>query len=171
MQILRYPDKRLELPSAQVTEADLPEIRELLPQMTELMKKANGVGLAAVQVGIHKRFALLDLSKDPYYDPKTGGEPILVVINPVILEATNETRMTEGCLSLPFLEEVVDRYSSIKIEYLDENWVKHVRSFEGILAQCLQHEVEHFDGILLTRDLSHMRLQMYRKKLQKRGLL
>lgn len=165
MNLVRFPDPILNQVSREVTESDLEAIINVVPTMTALMLKHNGVGLAAVQAGMLKRFAILNRKADPYYDPNTPATSI--IINPEILDQKNMVRVSEGCLSLPLFSEIFDRAESITVKYRDENWVEKTEEFTGLMAQCLQHEIEHFDGILQSDKVSIMKKQMWEKKLKK----
>lgn len=163
LKLLKYPSPVLNQISNDCVESDLQLIKDVYLQMIEVMNQPKGVGLAAVQVGILKRFCLLqnpsDL-KNPY-----------IIINPVVIESLDLTKKQEGCLSLPLFYEPVDRYQQITVAYMDETWTSRTAVFVDIEAQCLQHEIDHFNGRLLLDDLSPMIKQMYNKKLIKKGIL
>lgn len=169
MKLIRYPDPILDRRSSELTEVDLESVKNVIQPMTDLMLKCNGVGLAAVQVAIVRRFAVLNMKADPYYDVATPA--VLTIINPEILETKNPVRLTEGCLSLPLYSEFQDRYADITVKYRDLDWNEVTKEFSGVIAQCIQHEILHMNGTLLIHADSPMKVQMYRKKLKKRGAL
>lgn len=166
MELILYPNPLLNQRSEEVKESDLEAIKILIPGMVSLMNQHQGVGLAAIQAGILKRFSVLDMTKDPYYDPL--GPAVLTIINPVVTEKKSPIRLQEGCLSLPLFQEVMDRHSDITVTFRDENWVEHTREFSGLIAQCIEHEIQHMDGQLILEQVSPLVRQMYIKKLKKR---
>ena len=170
MKLVRYPDPVLNQRSVEVVESDLEAIKNVIAPMTKIMNEHNGIGLAAVQVGILKRFSLLNLKADPYFTKYELPEVVLL-IKPEVLEKKDPVRMQEGCLSLPLYSEFQERFATIVVKYRDENWAEHTREFTGLAAQCILHEIEHMDGSLLINKDSPMKVQMYRKKLKKRGAL
>lgn len=161
LQIIRYPDPILNEKSLECIETDLKYINEQISQMTTLMNNMNGVGLAAVQVGILKRFAII---KD------SAGKSNLI-INPVLIATENLIDMREGCLSLPYFFETVARFDEITISYRDIHWVEHTAIMSGQEAQCLQHELAHMDGQLILGYVSKQKQDMWKKKATKKGVL
>jgi peptide deformylase len=160
--IIRYPDPRLLERSEDCVETDLPLIKDSLSEMTRLMATLKGVGLAAIQVAIPKRFCIL-----------LSGQEVLVLINPVILpelEYDYETK-NEGCLSLPGFLELVERPTEVTIAYRDIEFVQREAVLSGIEARCILHELDHMNGKLLVDQVSVMKKQMYVKKLKKRGYM
>lgn len=144
---------------------DYPNLKELIENMFETMDHANGVGLAAPQIGLPIRVVVVDLdvlSEDyPEYEDFRK-----VFINAHILERSGGNEdMEEGCLSLPGISEVVPRENRIRIRYHDENFNEHIEEIEGYLARVLQHEFDHLDGKLFVDHISPFRKQMIRKKL------
>ena len=159
--ILTAPDPRLKVVSEPVTKVDA-EIRTLVDDMIETMYGADGIGLAAIQVGIPKRILVMDL------DQKDGKKNPKAYINPVILWASEEmATFEEGCLSVPKIWHEVERPARIKAEYLDRDGKKQELEAEGLLATCLQHEMDHLNGILFVDHLSKLKRSMALKKLQK----
>jgi peptide deformylase len=157
--ILEFPDPRLRTiakPVAEVTDAT----RRIVADMFEIMYVAPGIGLAATQVNIHQQIIVMDISEDKS-DPQ-------VFINPVItvLDAELES-YDEGCLSVPGFYETVERPKGVKIEALDRNGETFVIETEGLLAVCIQHEVDHLNGKLFVDYLSNMKRQRIRQKLEK----
>jgi len=159
--ILTAPDPRLKLVSEPVETVD-GEIRTLIDDMIETMYDADGIGLAAIQVGVSKRILVLDI------DQKDGKKNPRAFINPVIIWASEETAtFEEGCLSIPEIWDEVERPARIKAEYLDRDGKKQELEAEGLLAVCLQHEMDHLEGILFVDHLSKLKRSMALKKLQK----
>jgi len=164
--IVEVPDPRLRQISTPVEEVD-DEIRRLVADMFETMYAAPGIGLAAIQVGVPKRLLVIDLQEPE----EEGGEPVrkpLVFINPEILDNSDrEVPYTEGCLSIPDQYADVDRPDRIRARWLDENGVAHAEEIDGFLAVCLQHEMDHLNGILFIDHLSRLKRDMVLKKLAK----
>jgi peptide deformylase len=128
-------------------EADDPTIKDLVVQMLEKLYELNGAGLAAPQVGISKRVVVVDIRQEP--------KTVYVMVNPRILRTSDEmVESDEGCLSLPLLRATIMRYSYITVEYLDENFERHEVEADGFLSCCLQHELDHLDGIVYIDHLS-----------------
>jgi peptide deformylase len=164
--ILEVPDPRLRQVSTPVEEVTH-ETRQLIADMFETMYVAPGIGLAAVQVGVPKRLLVIDL-QEPEVE---GGEPIKdprVFINPEILtHSDHDVPYTEGCLSVPDQYAEVDRPDRIRARWLDENGVQHEEDIDGMLAVCLQHEMDHLEGILFIDHLSRLKREMILRKIAK----
>jgi peptide deformylase len=143
------------------------DLRALIADMFETMYAAPGIGLAAIQVGIPKRVLVIDLQEPE----EEGGEPVKdprVFINPQIVEHSDrEVPYTEGCLSVPDQFADVDRPDRIRARWLDEKGESHDEVIEGLLATCLQHEMDHLEGILFIDHLSRLKREMILKKLAK----
>ena len=159
--IITEPDKLLRQVSKPVSKVGKKE-QELMADMLETMYAANGIGLAAIQVGIPQRIIVMDICKE-----KNKKEPRFFV-NPIIknkdpLKATYE----EGCLSVPNQFAEVDRPSKCEVEYLDYNGNKQLLKAEGLLATCIQHEMDHLEGILFIDYLSKLKRSIIIKKLSK----
>ncbi len=165
-QIIEVPDPLLRQKSTPVEKVD-DELRALIADMFETMYAAPGIGLAAIQVGIPKRVLVIDL-QEPLEE---GGEPVKdprVFINPEIVEhSEQEVPYTEGCLSVPDQFADVDRPDRIRARWLDENGKQHEEVIEGLLATCLQHEMDHLEGVLFIDHLSRLKREMILKKLAK----
>ena len=159
--ILTAPDPRLKAVSTEVEKVDA-EIRKLAADMADSMYKADGIGLAAVQIGVAKRVIVMDLDqKDGKKNPKT-------FINPKILWASDEmATFEEGCLSVPEIWDDVERPARIKAEYLDLDGKRVELEADGLLATCLQHEMDHLQGVLFIDHLSRLKRSMAMKKLTK----
>jgi peptide deformylase len=164
--ILEVPDPLLRQKSTPVEKVD-DGVRALVADMFETMYDAPGIGLAAIQVGVPKRILVIDL-QEPVEE---GGEPVKdprVFINPEILDSSDqEVPYTEGCLSVPDQYAEVDRPDRIRARWLDENGAQHEADIEGLLATCLQHEMDHLEGILFIDHLSRLKREMILKKLAK----
>jgi len=159
--ILTAPDPRLKAVSTNVEKVD-DEVRKLIEDMTDSMYEADGIGLAAVQIGVPKRVIVIDL------DQKEGKKNPRAFINPKILWASEEMALfEEGCLSVPEIWDDVERPARIKAEYLDRDGNTQVLEADGMLATCLQHEMDHLEGILFIDHLSKLKRSMVLKKLQK----
>ena len=138
------------------------EEQQLMDDMLETMYAANGIGLAAIQIGIPKRIIVMDISKD-----KNKKEPRYFV-NPIIKNKdTIKSTYEEGCLSVPDQFAEIDRPKKCDVEYLDYNGKKKVLNAEGLLATCIQHEMDHLEGILFIDYLSKLKKTMIIKKLSK----
>lgn len=144
---------------------DYPNLKELIANMFETMDRADGVGLAAPQIGLPIRVVTIDLNvlSDEYPEYKDFRK---AYINAHILEVTGEeVSMEEGCLSLPGIHETVKRGNKIRVKYLDEDLVEHDEVVEGYLARVMQHEFDHLDGKMFIDHLSALRKQMIKGKL------
>ena len=156
--ILEFPDPRLRTKATPVDVVD-DALRKLIDDMFETMYAAPGIGLAATQVDVHKRLLVADVSAE-----KT--EPV-VLINPEILEKDGVEVMEEGCLSVPGFYEEVERAEHIRVRALDRNGETFEMEAEGLLAVCIQHEMDHLEGKLFVDYLSEVKRQRIRKKLLK----
>lgn len=156
--ILEYPDTRLRTKASPVVDFDA-ALGTLIGDMLETMYAAPGIGLAATQVDVHQRLLVIDISAD-------RDQP-LVFANPEILAREGVGTMEEGCLSVPGIFDEVDRAASVRVRYQDQNGTFHEAGFEGLLAVCLQHEMDHLDGRLFVDYLSELKRERIRKKLEK----
>ncbi len=158
LKILEFPDPRLRKKAVAVTDID-DDLRNLIDDMLETMYAAPGIGLAATQVDVHKRLLVADISAEKD-DPQA-------LINPEILEKHGTTISEEGCLSVPGYFEEVERAESIRVRYLDRDGAAVEKNAEGLLAICIQHEIDHLNGKLFVDYLSEAKRQRIRKKLEK----
>ena len=159
--ILTEPNKLLRQISKTVEKVK-DEERKLMDDMLDTMYAANGIGLAAIQIGIPKRIIVIDISK------KEDEKKPMFFVNPVILKKNDEkATYEEGCLSVPNQFAEVDRPSSCDVEYLDYEGNKKILKAEGLLATCIQHEMDHLEGILFIDYLSKLKETMIVKKLSK----
>ncbi len=156
--ILEYPDTRLRTRAEPVTSFDA-ELGQLLDDMFETMYAAPGIGLAASQVDVHQRLIVIDLSKE-------CTQP-LVFINPEILARDGVGVMEEGCLSVPGIFDEIERAAKIRVRFQDRTGSTHEQELDGMLAVCLQHEIDHLEGKLFVDYLSELKRQRIRKKLDK----
>lgn len=158
LQILHYPDPKLRNKALEVTEIN-EEIQQLVNDMQETMYDDGGIGLAAIQVNIKKRVIVMDLSEEK-------NEP-MCLINPKILETGGKEKMQEGCLSVPGYYDYVERAEWIKCRYLDLEGNEQIIEADGLLAVCIQHEIDHLDGKLFIDYLSPLKQNRLKKKLEK----
>ena len=156
--ILEFPDPRLRTRAADVETVD-DQLRKLIDDMFETMYDAPGIGLAATQVDVHQRLLVVDVSTD-----KTEPHAL---INPVIVEKDGVTATEEGCLSVPGYYEEVERAEHIRVRFLDRNGEQQEMEAEGLLAVCIQHEMDHLEGKLFVDYLSEAKRMRIRKKLVK----
>lgn len=159
--ILRYPDPRLHTVAAPVREVDA-RVRELIERMFATMYAANGIGLAATQVDVHERLIVIDVSEE--------RNQRLVLINPVIEWASPETRKgEEGCLSVPGIYDGVERSVAVRVRALDGEGAERVIEAEGMLAVCIQHEMDHLQGKVFVDHLSMLKQTRIKAKLAKQA--
>ena len=156
--ILEFPDKRLRKQAKKVTEIDK-TIKNLVDDMFETMYEAKGVGLAATQVNIHRRIIVIDVSEEK-------DEP-LCLINPKIISEEGEEESEEGCLSVPNFFETVSRAEIIKVKAQDKEGVEFELEAEGLLAICIQHEIDHLEGKLFVDYISALKRNRIKNKLVK----
>jgi len=159
LEILQYPDPRLHLPAAKVEKIDA-TTRQLVSDMVETMYAAEGVGLAATQVNVHKQIVVIDASED-----RSG---LRVFINPEIMRREGMALNQEGCLSVPGVYDNVERADSVTVTALDENGARFTLNASGLLATCIQHEMDHLQGKVFVEYLSELKLNRIRAKLKKR---
>ncbi len=158
LDILHYPDPRLRLIAKPVDKVDS-SIHRLLDDMLETMYAAPGIGLAATQVNVQKRILVTDISSDQ--------DAPLFLINPEIISLEGEEEMEEGCLSVPDVTELVQRAEKISLRALDRDGKPIEMEVDGLLAVCIQHEIDHLDGKLFVDYLSSLKRNRIRKKLEK----
>jgi peptide deformylase len=158
-EILRYPDPRLHTVAAPVTAVD-EAIRTLVADMAETMYAAPGIGLAATQVDEHVRVIVIDASET--------RDQLLVLINPEIVAREGEQECEEGCLSVPGIYDRVVRAASVRVRALGVDGQAWEREFEGLIAVCVQHEMDHLEGRVFVEHLSRLKQTRIRAKLAKR---
>lgn len=156
--ILHYPDERLHTIAAPVARVDA-RIRQLVRDMADTMYAAPGIGLAATQVDVHERVIVIDISD-------TRSE-LQVFINPEILESGGEEESEEGCLSVPGIFDFVRRAARVKVRALDDQGISRIIDADGLLAVCIQHEMDHLQGKVFVEYLSRLKQQRIAAKLKK----
>ncbi len=159
--IVAYGDPVLKKIGTEI-DKDYPELKQLISDMFDTMYYANGVGLAAPQIGLPIRLFIVDTGDDE--DGTKGYKRVF--INPEILEETGEPwSFNEGCLSIPDIRENILRKPNIKVSFFDENWVEHTEDVYGLAARVIQHEYDHIEGKLFTDKVSVLRKTMLKSKL------
>lgn len=160
LNILQYPDDRLHTIAQPVEEFD-DKILALVADMAETMYQARGIGLAATQVNVHRQVVVMDLSEE--------RDQLRVFINPVITHKEGDTEFEEGCLSVPGIYETVHRAERVTVEAYDEHGEKFVLEADGLLAICIQHELDHLAGKVFVEYLSSLKQNRIKTKLKKRA--
>lgn len=158
LNILRYPDARLHKLAAPITVFD-DGLKKLVADMAETMYAAPGIGLAATQVDVHKQVIVVDVSE--------RRDSLVVLVNPEIVEAIGESDIEEGCLSVPGIYELVPRAERVKVRAFDQNGKAFTLDVQGLLAVCIQHEMDHLQGKVFIEYLSQLKQQRVRAKLAK----
>jgi len=159
LDILQYPDPRLTMPAQRVEKID-ESVRKLVDDMVETMYAAPGVGLAATQVDRHLQIIIIDVSDD--------RSDLRVFINPEITRREGVATNSEGCLSVPGIYDNVDRAESVTVTALDRNGSRFTLNASGLLATCIQHEMDHLEGKIFVELLSDLKQNRIRTKLKKR---
>lgn len=159
LEILQYPDPRLQTPAKRVERID-ESVRKLVEDMTETMYAAPGIGLAASQVDVHLQVIVIDVSED--------RSDLRVFINPEITRREGMAANQEGCLSVPGVYDNVERADSVTVTALDRNGSRFTLNASGLLAACIQHEMDHLQGKIFVEYLSELKLNRIRAKLKKR---
>lgn len=173
--IVAYGDPVLRKKAVDITK-DYPNLSQLIANMFETMKSAKGVGLAAPQIGVSIRLFIIDaapyvVNDDDDDDEEEEDEEDLknfkkVFINAHIVKEDGEKwKFNEGCLSIPTIREDVERQPELKIRYVDENFMEHEETYDGIKARIIQHEYDHIDGILFTDRINPLRKRLLKRKL------
>ena len=158
LNILRYPDARLHKAAAPVTVFD-EALKKLVADMAETMYAAPGIGLAATQVDVHKQVIVVDVSE--------RRDSLVTLVNPEIVEAVGVSDIEEGCLSVPSIYELVERAERVKVRAYDQNGNPFTLEAQGLLAVCIQHEMDHLKGKVFIEYLSQLKQQRIRAKLAK----
>jgi peptide deformylase len=158
LNILRYPDARLHKVAVPVTVFD-EALKKLVADMAETMYAAPGIGLAATQVDVHKQVIVVDVSE--------RRDSLVVLVNPEIVEAVGVSDIEEGCLSVPSIYELVERAERVKVRAYDQNGNAFTLEAQGLLAVCIQHEMDHLEGKVFIEYLSQLKQQRIRAKLAK----
>ena len=158
--ILRYPDPRLHTRAAPVLKVD-DSIRKLVADMAETMYEAPGIGLAATQVDVHQRVVVIDVSED--------NSALLALVNPEIISRSGEQVCEEGCLSVPGIYDKVTRAEQVRVRALNQKGETFELDAEGLLAVCIQHELDHLDGKVFVEYLSKLKQTRIKGKLAKKA--
>jgi peptide deformylase len=175
--ILKYPDPRLRELSKPV-EKFTPELKTLAQNMLETMYDENGIGLAAPQVGELVRMVVIDTrprdtkgryEKNDMTEMEAAAPQPLIIINPEIVKGDGKTTYSEGCLSVPSFFEDVERYKSIELKYQDLDGKTHILKTDGLLAICIQHEMDHLEGTLFIDHLSFVKSNKIKNQIKKHG--
>ena len=167
-EIVVYPDKRLKLVSKEV-ESFHGALHDLLDDMYETMCANNGVGLAAIQIGVDLRVLVINIPLEVEEGEKDQPkENTLEMINPVIVEHDGTEKFQEGCLSVPGVYEDVERAKHVKVEYFDREGNKHTIDDDDFLAVAIQHEIDHLDGKVFIEKLSYMKRKKFEKEWKRR---
>ena len=159
LDILIYPDTLLRRRAAPVAEVD-GEVAALVDRMFETMYAAPGIGLAATQVDVHRRIVVIDVSED--------NDSPLTLVNPELLVTEGMGEMQEGCLSIPGVYETIKRPDKVRVAAIDREGEPFELDAEGLLAVCIQHEIDHLDGKLFVDYLSPLKRNRIRRKMEKR---
>ena len=163
-EILVYQNKKLKEISIEVESFD-EELHSLLEDMKETMYAKEGIGLAAIQIGVAKRVLIINLADE---DGNQNPEELVEVINPVIIEGDGKIVYQEGCLSVPTFYEEVERFEKIKVRYYDRNGNKIEKNLEGLMAIAFQHESDHLNGKLFIEKLSYLKRKKFEKSWKKK---
>jgi peptide deformylase len=158
LNILRYPDARLHKVSAPVTVFDQ-SLKNLVRDLAETMYAAPGVGLAATQIDVHKQVLVVDVSE--------RRDSLVVLVNPEIVEASGVSDIEEGCLSVPGVYDIVERAERVKVRAYEQNGNPFTLEAQGLLAVCIQHEMDHLKGKVFVEYLSQLKQQRVRARLAK----
>ncbi len=164
-EIVVYPDKRLKLVSREIKEFNQ-ELHSLLDEMYEIMIAKNGIGLAAIQIGVDLQALIINLVRED--EEKQYKEDLLEVINPKILEMDGETTYQEGCLSVPNYYDDVKRAERIKVSFFDREGNEHIKEYDGLMAIAFQHETDHLNGHLFIEKLSFLKRKKFEKEWKKK---
>lgn len=160
LEIITYPNKILRQKSKKVEVFD-EKLHEFLDSMYETMINKNGVGLAAIQVGVPKRMLIINLPRE---DKLLHKEDLLEIINPEILSAEGEILFQEGCLSVPNFYEMIQRFSFVRLKYCDRFGKEFILEAEDYLAVAIQHEIDHLNGVLFVDNLSILKRKKFEKE-------
>jgi len=158
LNILRYPDARLHKLAVPVTVFDH-QLKQLVADMAQTMYEAPGIGLAATQVDIHKQLIVIDVSE--------RRDSLVVLINPEIVDASGVSDIEEGCLSVPGIYDTLERAERVKVRAYDHNGKLFTLEAQGLLAVCIQHEMDHLKGKVFVESLSQLKQQRIRARLAK----
>lgn len=158
LNILRYPDARLHKIAVPVTVFD-DQLKQLVADIAQTMYEAPGIGLAATQVDVHKQLIVIDVSE--------RRDSLVVLINPEIVDASGVSDIEEGCLSVPGIYDTLERAERVKVRAYDQNGKLFTLQAQGLLAVCIQHEMDHLKGKVFVESLSQLKQQRIRARLAK----
>ena len=158
LNILRYPDARLHKIAVPVTVFD-DQLKQLVADLAQTMYEAPGIGLAATQVDVHKQLIVIDVSE--------RRDSLVVLINPEIVDASGVSDIEEGCLSVPGIYDTLERAERVKVRAYDQNGKLFTLQAQGLLAVCIQHEMDHLKGKVFVESLSQLKQQRIRARLAK----
>lgn len=158
--LVLYPDPLLKERSVEVTEFD-EGLFTLLDEMAETMYSSRGIGLAAPQIGVLRRVAVVDVSPD--------GDELIELVNPVIVAESGKVPSEEGCLSIPDYRDTIERKAAIKVHAVDRNSRAFELEADDLLAICIQHEIDHLDGVLFVDRLSRLKREFFKRWFRKRS--
>ncbi len=165
--IIIAPDPRLKTKSFLVEHID-ESIKELVQDMFDTMYYERGIGLAAVQIGVHKRVLVADVTwREADNKEAVSGEQHVLINPEIIHDSADSQSYKEGCLSFPDQFAEVVRPSGVRVKYMDLEGVHHEKDFDGLLATCIQHEIDHLNGITFVDHISHVKRDMINRKLTK----
>ena len=175
LKVVKWPEKVLETPAKEVEVFD-EELQKFVQDMQETMKDAHGIGLAANQVGVLKRVLTIEIpaptgEEDDEEEKTWWHDKPFVFINPKIISKKGKIQYTEGCLSFPEIYENIERAAEIVVEAKDANGDTFEVTADGLFSICLQHEIDHLDGIVFTQRMSRLKAGMVKKRLMKRAKL
>lgn len=166
LEIVEIPDARLRAVSKPVEQVD-DAVRQLIADMTDTMYDAHGIGLAAIQVGVEQRVVVIDLQAEEDEEGKPIRNP-RAYVNPEVLDVSEElSSYNEGCLSIPEQYAEVVRPARCRVRWLDETGAAQEQELDGLLATCMQHEIDHLNGVLFIDHISRLKRDMVVKKLNK----
>lgn len=177
LEILKYPDPRLRRKAKPLRPEEIPQNTDLVKNLVHTMYKAEGIGLAATQVGIEKRIIVIDVSRrsderkavqNINWDDIYSNKELIVAFNPEIISMAGKTSFEEGCLSIPDFNSNVERAVSVKIRALDIHGKEFTVEAEELLAIAFQHEIDHLDGILFIDKVSPLKRSLYNTSLNKK---
>lgn len=160
MEIVTYPDSVLKKKAEPITNID-GSVQDLINNMSELMYKASGIGLAANQVGVAKQVFIFDI------DYREKGKNLTVLINPTIVLAEETIEFEEGCLSVPDFQAKTTRKKYLKVKGVDKNGKPIDIEAEDLLAICIQHEIDHLNGVLILDHASHLKRNLYKRRVER----
>ncbi len=163
-EVLIYPDRRLKLISQDVEVFDA-KLHSLLEDMKETMYASDGIGLAAIQIGVAQNVLVVNLADE---EGEQSPEDLQEIINPVILEAHGSVTYQEGCLSVPSVYEDVERKENIRVRYFDRDGIMIEKELEGLMAIAFQHELDHLQGHLFIEKLSYLKRKKFEKEWKKK---